>query len=220
MKKLLAVVTLGFFLCSNSYAYKSIKILDKIDLTIDADPKKVLTSIRNYNNNATCEVSIVKEGDHAPTTVRFSLSDNLNEFYNFFRTYKKPISISCLKFKYKFKDRNDSYDIWDEEIILRFSLCKNRVTEIETIAYLNTQIYGENPMILKKWVSLFKNYSVESPRKEVKEYGERNVWVDKIFKDNKSEIQFSIIQGIHSDGLGSYKVRLIDLVKFSRCYLF
>jgi len=220
MKKLLGIVVVGLFLTSNSYAYKSIKILDKIDLTIDADPRKVLTSIRNYNNNAKCEVRIVKEGDYVPTSVRFSLSDNLNELYDFFRTYKKPISISCLKFKYKFKDRNDSYAISDEEIILRFSLCKNRVTEIETIAYLNTSIYGENPMILKKWVSLFKNYSVKSPRKEVKEYGERNVWVDKIFTDSKSEIQFSIIQDIHSDGLASYQVRLIDLIKYSRCYLF
>ena len=219
MKKLLGIVVLSFFLIGNTYAYKSIKILDKIDLTIDADTQTVLTSIKNYNGNAVCEISITKKGDYTPTTERFSVGDNLNELYDLFRKYKKPISIYCPDFTYKFKNKNNNYGVLDKKISLRFSLCKNKITEIETVSYLDIPVYGNNPVILRKWVSLFKNYSNKSPRKEPKEYGVRNVWVDIIFEDKTSKIQYSIIQGLHSNGLGFYQVRIIDLNKYSRCYL-
>ena len=219
MKKLLGIIVLVLLFSSNVYAYKSIKILDKIDLTIDADMQTVLTSIKDYNDSAVCEISITKKGDYTPTTARFSVGDNLNEFYDLSRNYKKPISIYCPDFTYKFKNKNNDYSALDKKISLRFSLCKNKVTEIETVSYLDIPIYGNNPEILRKWVSLFKNYSSKSPRKEPKEYGERNVWVDIVFEDKKSKIQYSIIQGLHSNGLGFYQVRIIDLNKYSRCYL-
>ena len=73
--------------------------------------------------------------------------------------------------------------------------------------------------IIKCGVSEFKNYSNKSPRKEPKDYGERNVWVDMIFEDVKNEVQFSIIQSIHNDGFIRYQVRVINLKKYSRCYL-
>ena len=40
-----------------------------------------------------------------------------------------------------------------------------------------------------------------------------------IFEDAKNEVQFSIIQSIHNDGFIGYQVRVINLKKYSRCYL-
>ncbi|MDB3924842.1 hypothetical protein N9377_03105 [Candidatus Pelagibacter sp.] len=219
MKKLLTTFILYFIICGNGYAFKDIKILEKIDLTVHADIKDVLNSIKDYNKNAVCEVSIVKQGDVIPTTARFSLNDNLYKLYDFFNKYKKPISIYCPKFNYKFKNKFNTPDVLGKEISLRFSICKNKVTKVDTMSFLNTSIYGTEPAILKKWISLFRNYSAKKPRKEVKEDRIRNIWVDTIFEDNKSEILYSILQVIEKDGLAYYDVSIIDLKKYSRCYL-
>ncbi|RPG57772.1 MAG: T9SS C-terminal target domain-containing protein [Flavobacteriales bacterium TMED191] len=79
MKKLLGIVFLGLLLSTKAFAYKSIKILDKIDLTVDADIQTVLTSIKDYNSNTNCEIRVTKKGDYVPTSVRFSVNDNLND---------------------------------------------------------------------------------------------------------------------------------------------
>ena len=62
MKKLLSIIVLGLLLSGNAYAYKNIKLLDKIDLTIDADVQTVLSSIKEYNSSATCEILFTKKG--------------------------------------------------------------------------------------------------------------------------------------------------------------
>ena len=219
MKKLLWIVIFSLLFSINAHAYKNIKILDKIDLKLDSDPQTALNSIKNYDSNTICEIRVTKKGDYVPTTVRFSFNDNLSDLYNFFRSYKRPIGISCNKFKYKFINKFNEFSTLDKEIILRLSICKNRLTEIEIIAYLNTKLYGKNPNALMYWKNLFSSYSSNNPRKEIKEYGERNVWVDKIFKDKKSEVLFSIIQSIENNGLASYDVSLVDSKKYSRCYL-
>ena len=95
MKKLLGIIFLGLLLSTKAFGYKNIKILEKIDLTIDADIQTVLTSIKDYNSRAVCEIRFTKKGSYVPTSVRFSVNDNLNDVYDFFRKYKKPISITC-----------------------------------------------------------------------------------------------------------------------------
>ena len=219
MKKLLGIVVLGLLLSTKAFAYKSIKILDKIDLTVDADIQTVLTSIKDYNNNTNCEIRVTKKGDYVPTSVRFSVNDNLNDLYDFFRNYKRPISIICSKFKYYFLTKDKEYSVLGTEILLNISFCKNRVTEIDTFFSLGTPVFGDNPNVLKRLVSEFKNYSNKSPRKELKDYGVRNVWVDIIFEDKKNKVQFSIIQSKHNSGFMPYQVRIINLDKYSRCYL-
>lgn len=206
-------------LCSNSYAYKNIKLLDKIDLTIDADIQTVLTSIKEYNSSATCEILFTKKGDYIPTSVRFSVNDNLNEVYDFFRKYNKSISITCSKFKYKFLTKNNEYSVLGTNVLLNISFCKNRVTEVNTHYSLGVPVFGDNPKVLKRLVSEFRNYSNKSPRKEPKDYGERNVWVDMIFEDAKNEVQFSIIQSVHESGFMHYQSRIIELKKYSRCFI-
>ena len=106
MKKLLWIVIFSLLFSINAHAYKNIKILDKIDLKLDSDPQTALNSIKNYDSNTICEIRVTKKGDYVPTTVRFSFNDNLSDLYNFFRSYKRPIGISCNKFKYKFIKRN------------------------------------------------------------------------------------------------------------------
>ena len=61
MKKFLGIVVLGLLLNTKAFGYKNIKILDKIDLTIDADIQTVLTSIKDYNNRAVCEIRLTKK---------------------------------------------------------------------------------------------------------------------------------------------------------------
>ena len=219
MKKLLGIIFLGLLLSTKAFGYKNIKILEKIDLTIDADIQTVLTSIKDYNSSAVCEIRFTKKGSYVPTSVRFSVNDNLNDVYDFFRKYKKPISITCSKFKYKFLTKNDEYSVLGNNVLLNISFCKNRVTEVKTYYSLGAPVFGDNPKVLKRLVSEFKNYSNKSLRKEPKDYGERNVWVDMIFEDAKNEVQFSIIQSIHNDGFIRYQVRIINLKKYSRCYL-
>ncbi|MDC3369841.1 hypothetical protein OAW31_03150 [Candidatus Pelagibacter ubique] len=219
MKKLLSIIVLGLLLSGNAYAYKNIKLLDKIDLTIDADIQTVLTSIKEYNSSATCEILFTKKGDYIPTSVRFSVNDNLNEVYDFFRKYNKSISITCSKFKYKFLTKNNEYSVLGTNVLLNISFCKNRVTEVNTHYSLGVPVFGDNPKVLKRLVSEFRNYSNKSPRKEPKDYGERNVWVDMIFEDAKNEVQFSIIQSVHESGFMHYQSRIIELKKYSRCFI-
>ena len=219
MKKLLSIIVLGLLLSGNAYAYKNIKLLDKIDLTIDADIQTVLTSIKEYNSSATCEILFTKKGDYIPTSVRFSVNDNLNEVYDFFRKYNKSISITCSKFKYKFLTKNNEYSVLGTNVLLNISFCKNRVTEVNTHYSLGVPVFGDNPKVLKRLVSEFRNYSNKSSRKEPKDYGERNVWVDKIFEDAKNEVQFSIIQSVHESGFMHYQSRIIELKKYSRCFI-
>ena len=219
MKKLLSIIVLGLLLSGNAYAYKNIKLLDKIDLTIDADIQTVLTSIKKYNSSATCEIIFTKKGEYTPTSVRFSVNDNLNEVYDFFRKYNKSISITCSKFKYKFLTKNNEYSVLGTNVLLNISFCKNRVTEVNTHYSLGVPVFGDNPKVLKRLVSEFRNYSNKSPRKEPKDYGERNVWVDMIFEDAKNEVQFSIIQSVHESGFMHYQSRIIELKKYSRCFI-
>lgn len=219
MKKIFLVLLFSLLFIGNTYAYKDIKLLDKIDLTIDADIQTVLTSIKEYSSSATCEIMFTKKGDYTPTSVRFSVNDNLNEIYDFFRKYKKSISITCSKFKYKFFTKNNEYSVLDTNVLLNISFCKNRVTEVNTHYSLGVPVFGDNPKVLKRLVSEFKNYSNKSPRKEPKDYGERNVWVDMIFKDAKNEVQFSIIQSVHEIGFAHYQSRIIELKKYSRCFI-
>jgi len=219
MKKLLSIIVLGLLLSGNAYAYKNIKLLDKIDLTIDADIQTVLTSIKEYNSSATCEILFTKKGDYIPTSVRFSVNDNLNEVYDFFRKYNKSISITCSKFKYKFLTKNNEYSVLGTNVLLNISFCKNRVTEVNTHYSLGVPVFGDNPKVLKRLVSEFRNYSNKSPRKEPKDYGERNVWVDMIFEDAKNKVQFSIIQSVHESGFMHYQSRIIELKKYSRCFI-
>ena len=219
MKKLLSIIVLGLLLSGNVYAYKNIKLLDKIDLTIDADIQTVLTSIKEYNSSATCEILFTKKGDYIPTSVRFSVNDNLNEVYDFFRKYNKSISITCSKFKYKFLTKNNEYSVLGTNVLLNISFCKNRVTEVNTHYSLGVPVFGDNPKVLKRLVSEFRNYSNKSPRKEPKDYGERNVWVDMIFEDAKNKVQFSIIQSVHESGFMHYQSRIIELKKYSRCFI-
>ena len=219
MKKLLSIIVMGLLLSGNAYAYKNIKLLDKIDLTIDADIQTVLTSIKEYNSSATCEILFTKKGDYIPTSVRFSVNDNLNEVYDFFRKYNKSISITCSKFKYKFLTKNNEYSVLGTNVLLNISFCKNRVTEVNTHYSLGVPVFGDNPKVLKRLVSEFRNYSNKSPRKEPKDYGERNVWVDMIFEDAKNEVQFSIIQSVHESGFMHYQSRIIELKKYSRCFI-
>ena len=219
MKKLLSIIVLGLLLSGNAYAYKNIKLLDKIDLTIDADIQTVLTSIKEYNSSATCEIKFTKKGDYIPTSVRFSVNDNLNDVYDFFRSYKSYIDIACSKFKYKFLTKNNEYSVLDTNISLNISFCKNRVTRVKTLYSLSPSVFGNNPNVLKRLISEFKNYSNKNPRKESKDYGERNVWVDKIFEDAKNEVQFSIIQSVHESGFMHYQSRIIELKKYSRCFI-
>ena len=187
MKKVLSILVLSFLLNGSAYAYKNIKLLDKIDLTIDADIQTVLTSIKEYNSSATCEILFTKKGDYIPTSVRFSVNDNLNEVYDFFRKYNKSISITCSKFKYKFLTKNNEYSVLGTNVLLNISFCKNRVTEVNTHYSLGVPVFGDNPKVLKRLVSEFRNYSNKSSRKEPKDYGERNVWVDMIFEDAKNK---------------------------------
>jgi hypothetical protein len=219
MKKLLSIIVLGLLLSGNAYAYKNIKLLDKIDLTIDADIQTVLTSIKEYNSSATCEILFTKKGDYIPTSVRFSVNDNLNEVYDFFRKYNKSISITCSKFKYKFLTKNNEYSVLGTNVLLNISFCKNRVTEVNTHYSLGVPVFGDNPKVLKRLVSEFRNYSNKSSRKEPKDYGERNVWVDMIFEDAKNKVQFSIIQSVHESGFMHYQSRIIELKKYSRCFI-
>ena len=219
MKKLLSIIVLGLLLSGNAYAYKNIKLLDKIDLTIDADIQTVLTSIKEYNSSATCEILFTKKGDYIPTSVRFSVNDNLNEVYDFFRKYNKSISITCSKFKYKFLTKNNEYSVLGTDVLLNVSFCKNRVTEVKTHYSLGAPVFGDNPKVLKRLVSEFKNYSNKSAKKEPKDYGQRNVWVDMIFEDAKNEVQFSIIQSVHESGFMHYQSRIIELKKYSRCFI-
>ena len=219
MKKVLSILVLSFLLNGSAYAYKNIKLLDKIDLTIDADIQTVLTSIKEYNSSATCEILFTKKGDYIPTSVRFSVNDNLNEVYDFFRKYNKSISITCSKFKYKFLTKNNEYSVLGTNVLLNISFCKNRVTEVNTHYSLGVPVFGDNPKVLKRLVSEFRNYSNKSPRKEPKDYGERNVWVDMIFEDAKNEVQFSIIQSVHESGFMHYQSRIIELKKYSRCFI-
>ena len=219
MKKLLSIIVLGLLLSGNAYAYKNIKLLDKIDLTIDADIQTVLTSIKEYNSSATCEILFTKKGDYIPTSVRFSVNDNLNEVYDFFRKYNKSISITCSKFKYKFLTKNNEYSVLGTNVLLNISFCKNRVTEVKTHYSLGAPVFGDNPKVLKRLVSEFKNYSNKSAKKEPKDYGQRNVWVDMIFEDAKNEVQFSIIQSVHESGFMHYQSRIIELKKYSRCFI-
>jgi hypothetical protein len=206
-------------LCNNSYAYKNIKLLDKIDLTIDADVQTVLSSIKEYNRSATCEIKFTKKGDYIPTSLSFSVSDNLNDLYDFFRSYKSYIDISCNKFKYKFLTKNNEYSVLDTNIFLNISFCKNRVTNIEANYSLSPSVFGNNPNVLKRLISEFENYSNKHPRNEKKDYGERNLWVDKIFKDKKNEVLFSLKQSIHDSGFVYYESTIIELKKYSRCFI-
>ena len=48
MKNLLTTFILYFIICGNGYAFKDIKILEKIDLTVHADIKDVLNSIKDF----------------------------------------------------------------------------------------------------------------------------------------------------------------------------
>ena len=219
MKKLLSIIVLGLLLSGNVYAYKNIKLLDKIDLTIDADIQTVLTSIKEYNSSATCEILFTKKGDYIPTSVRFSVNDNLNEVYDFFRKYNKSISITCSKFKYKFLTKNNEYSVLGTDVLLNVSFCKNRVTEVKTHYSLGAPVFGDNPKVLKRLVSEFNNYSNKSAKKEPKDYGQRNVWVDMIFEDAKNEVQFSIIQSVYDSGFMYYQSRIIELKKYSRCFI-
>ena len=219
MKKLFFILVFSLVFLASAHAYKSIKLLDKIDLTIDSDVKTVITSLKDYNNDSVCEIKFTKNGSYTPTKVRFSVNDNLKDVYNFFTKYKKPISITCNKFKYKFLTKNDEYSILGTDILLNISFCKNQVTEIETHYSLGAPIFGGNPNVLKQLVSEFKNYSNKNLRNEIKDYGERNVWVDVIFEDAKNEVQYSIIQSIHNDGFTRYQARIINLKKYSRCFL-
>ena len=72
---------------------------------------------------------------------------------------------------------------------------------------------------MKRLVSEFKNYSNKSAKKELKDYGQRNVWVDMIFEDAKNEVQFSIIQSVYDSGFMYYQSRIIELKKYSRCFI-
>ena len=219
MKKVLSILVLSFLLNGSAYAYKNIKLLDKIDLTIDADIQTVLTSIKEYNSSATCEILFTKKGDYIPTSVRFSVNDNLNEVYDFFRKYNKSISITCSKFKYKFLTKNNEYSVLGTDVLLNVSFCKNRVTEVKTHYSLGAPVFGDNPKVLKRLVSEFNNYSNKSAKKEPKDYGQRNVWVDMIFEDAKNEVQFSIIQSVYDSGFMYYQSRIIELKKYSRCFI-
>lgn len=220
MKKFLFILILNlitFYPVVN--AYENIRILDKIDLTVNSSPKSFLSSIREFNKDAICEIGVTKKGDYIPTTIRFSVSDNLNDLYDFLSNYKRPVSINCQKFKYKFLTKNNEYSVLDKDVLLFVSLCKNRVTKIETTFFLNVPVFGENPRVLKRLISEFKKYSNKTVRTEIKNNRTRNVWSDQIFKDNISEITYSISQNLENNGLGMYQASIGDIKKYSRCYL-
>ena len=210
---------------SKAAVYTDIKILDQVDLTINANSERVFASLKKHNPNSTCEVSFFKEeGSLLPTSIRFSLNENLIELYDFLKVYKKNASIYCDKYKYKFV--NKSNELWPEkEISLRFNFCNNKINKIEAISYLNYGVYGDKPKILDKWVETFKIFSNKPVREKVdnsKDNGVRirKVWSDEIYKDNFSSITYSVIQYFEKKiGLISYNVSIVDAKKYSRCYL-
>jgi|TARA_B100001971_G_C17985771_1_gene429732 hypothetical protein len=229
MRNIIIFFLLSFFYSNFSQAYQNIKILEKIDLTLESNPEIALKSLNNYNNSI-CTVSFVKQGNLIPTESSFSLNSNLNELYTFLRKYKKTVSIKCYKYKYKTKSAYNEFI--DTEINLIFSICKNEVTSIEIYAHLMNLIYGKNPNILEEWVNVFRLFSNNEPKIEKKiddktnDIVERIVWKDtKMFNNSMTEINFTIIKRNQyskskpDSGLNSIRVHLTDLIKYSRCYL-
>ena len=74
---------------------------------------------------------LLKRGDYIPTSVRFSVSDNLNEVCMIF--LEVIISLFqiylAVNLSINFLTKNNEYSVLGTNVLLNISFCKNRVTE-------------------------------------------------------------------------------------------
>jgi len=233
MKKILLTLLI-LFNSTSGFAFNNIKLLEKIDLHLDADIETVITSAKNYVKDD-CNVIYTKQGSYAPTTAYLDFNGNLDNFLVFLRKHKKSLHILCFETKYDFKSIDN--EMINTDIYLSLETCGRKVTSIEINTTLREKLYGKKPDIVKTWESLFYKFSNKKPEienyedeyssldgKKYKQINEKIKW-----KDIKDDIVFFIIKHHSYEeryGTDSYsakndiRISIANTKKIAHCYLY
>ena len=216
MKKLLGIVVLGLFYCTNSFSFQNFKALPDIDLYLGADVGVFARSIKS-DSSQRCSVSSWKFGEFAtPSSFDFFYPDT---FINFAKTYPGVVSVICEQVKHSFP--NVENKLQENYYLLSFQTCRGKIAEYKIDLHFRVKEFGldPGPGLFDMWLHFFKIFSNKTPitKKYDEDFKSYDGSITKLtnesirYDDQKNDISFYLYKNLSYDKKYSSDWGLINL---------